>query len=301
MTTTLPPVSRSRARSKRGASIMRHMRSPIALASLAILAAALLAAIAPQLLSHHDPYQQGLLRRLALPSFAGGPQGYFLGTDQLGRDILSRIIYGARTTLLISAAAVTLSCIIGTSVGMVAGYNGGRTDALVLRLVDMQLAFPVILLVIAVVAVLGPSVPTLILVLGVSGWPQFARIVRAAVISVRGLEYVEAARAIGAAPMRIVFRHIGPNVLSATIVFATFELSRMILMEATLSFLGLGVQPPLPTWGGMISEGQKYISISWPASVFPGIAIAATILSINMLGDVLRDALDPRLAEEGAR
>ncbi|MFK4824517.1 ABC transporter permease [Paenochrobactrum sp. BZR 588] len=258
---------------------------------------AVFAAFFPQLLSPHDPYQQNLLRRLALPSFAGGPEGYLLGTDQLGRDILSRIIYGARMTLLISVAAVAFSCIIGTCVGMIAGYNGGRTDAVVLRLIDMQLAFPVVLLVIAVVAVLGPSVPTLILVLGISGWPQFARIIRAAVISVRGQEYIEAARAIGANPVRIIFRHIGPNVLSATIVFATFELSRMILMEATLSFLGLGVQPPTPTWGGMISEGQKYISISWPASVFPGIAIAVTILSINMLGDVLRDALDPRLSK----
>uniref|UniRef100_UPI003854B24B ABC transporter permease n=2 Tax=unclassified Paenochrobactrum TaxID=2639760 RepID=UPI003854B24B len=283
--------------SKRGVWLTKHLHSPITLLSISILAMAVFAAFFPQLLSPHDPYQQNLLRRLALPSFAGGPEGYLLGTDQLGRDILSRIIYGARMTLLISVAAVAFSCIIGTCVGMIAGYNGGRTDAVVLRLIDMQLAFPVVLLVIAVVAVLGPSVPTLILVLGISGWPQFARIIRAAVISVRGQEYIEAARAIGANPVRIIFRHIGPNVLSATIVFATFELSRMILMEATLSFLGLGVQPPTPTWGGMISEGQKYISISWPASVFPGIAIAVTILSINMLGDVLRDALDPRLSK----
>lgn len=289
------------AQSRRLKAISHHLRSPVAILSLAILALAILCALAPDLLAPHDPYQHRLIRRLAYPSIFGGPGDHLLGTDQLGRDILSRIIYGARTTLLISMAAVAISCAIGTAVGLLAGYNGGTVDALVLRLIDMQLAFPVILLVIAVVAVVGPSLLSLIVVMGISGWPQFARIVRAAVISVRELEYVDAARAIGAAPHRIIFRHIGPNVLSATIVFATFELSRMILIEATLSFLGLGVQPPVPTWGGMISEGQKYINLSWAASVFPGIAIAATILAINMLGDVLRDALDPHLAGEGTR
>lgn len=280
---------------------MRHLRSPVAVTSLIVVGLALVTTLAPGLLAPHDPAEQSLLARLTPPSFLGGPEGHFLGTDQLGRDILSRIIYGARATLLISIAAVVISCSIGTTVGLVAGYNGGRTDALVLRLIDMQLAFPVILLVIAVVAVVGSSVLTLIVVLGISGWPQFARIVRAAVISVREMEYVEAARAIGAPALRVIFRHIGPNVLSATIVFATYELSRMILIEATLSFLGLGIQPPTPTWGGMISEGQKYISLAWAASVFPGIAIASTILAINMLGDVLRDALDPRLSGEDGR
>ncbi len=288
-------------RHRRLGSLMRHLRSPVAVTSLIVVGLALVATIAPDLLAPHDPAAQSLMARLAPPSFLGGPEGHFLGTDQLGRDILSRIIYGARATLLISIAAVVISCGIGTTVGLLAGYNGGRTDALVLRLIDMQLAFPVILLVIAVVAVVGSSVFTLIVVLGISGWPQFARIVRAAVISVREMEYVEAARAIGAPALRVVFRHIGPNVLSATIVFATYELSRMILIEATLSFLGLGIQPPTPTWGGMISEGQKYISLAWAASVFPGIAIASTILAINMLGDVLRDALDPRLSGEDSR
>uniref|UniRef100_A0A9E8CK83 ABC transporter permease n=1 Tax=Bosea sp. NBC_00436 TaxID=2969620 RepID=A0A9E8CK83_9HYPH len=284
--------------SRRLNAIGRHLRSPVALISLATLGLAILCALAPGLLAPHDPYQQSLVRRLALPSSLGGPSGYWLGTDQLGRDILARIVYGARTTLLISVAAVAMSCVIGTTVGLIAGYKGGTVDALVLRLIDMQLAFPVILMVIAVVAVVGPSLGSLIVVMGISGWPQFARVIRAAVISVRELDYVEAARSIGAAPLRIIFFHIGPNVLSATIVFATFELSRMILIEATLSFLGLGVQPPVPTWGGMISEGQKYINLSWAASVFPGIAIAATILAINMLGDVLRDALDPHLSGE---
>ncbi len=295
MTSTAPQLTLRRSR-RHWASLARQLRSPVALASLFVLGVAVMAALVPGLLAPHDPYQQSLMRRLAPPSFLGGPADYLLGADQLGRDILSRIIYGARATLAISISAVAISCAIGTGVGLVAGYKGGRTDAVILRLIDMQLAFPVILPVIAVVAVIGPSISTLILLLGISGWPQFARIVRASVLSVRELEYVEAARSIGARPLRIVLRHIGPNVISATIVFATIELSRMILLEATVSFLGLGVQPPVPTWGGMISEGQKYISLAWAPSVFPGIAIAATILAINMLGDVLRDALDPRLA-----
>jgi peptide/nickel transport system permease protein len=279
-------------------AVRRQLQSPAGVLSLVVILVAVACALAPGLLAPHDPYQQSLIRRLASPSIFSQANTYYLGTDQLGRDILSRIIYGAGTTLFISLAAVAIACGIGTTVGLIAGYTGGRMDAIVLRLIDMQLAFPVILLVIAVVAVVGSSITSLIVIMGLAGWPQFARIIRSSVISVRDLEFVDAARSIGASPTRIIFRHVAPNVMSATIVFATFELSRMILIEATLSFLGLGVQPPTPTWGGMISEGQKYISLSWAASVFPGIAIAATILAINMLGDAMRDALDPRLANE---
>jgi len=286
---------------KNPSRILPHLRSPAAVLSLLVVFLILLCAVAPGLLSPNDPFQQALGRRLWAPAWLRETQGYLLGTDQLGRDIHSRMIHGTRVTLVISGLAVLIAGVIGTVVGMVAGYNGKWIDALVLRLIDMQLAFPVVLLVIAVVSVVGSSIPSLILVMGLSGWPQFARIVRSAVVSVRDLEYVEAARAIGASPLRIVLRHIGPNVLSATIVFATFEFSRMILIEATLSFLGLGVQPPTPTWGGMISEGQKYINQSWAASVFPGLAIAAAILAINTLGDVLRDALDPQLSAGSTR
>ena len=188
-----------------------------------------------------------------------------------------------------------MSCIVGVAAGLVAGYNGGMTDAIILRLIDMQLAFPLILLVIAVVAVVGPSLGNLIIIMGLSGWPRFARIVRGSVLAVRGLEFVEAARSIGASRMRIMLRHILPNVLSAIIVYASFELARMILLESTLSFLGLGVQPPAPTWGSMISDGRKYIAQSWSVSLAPGVAIAAVILAFNILGDELRDALDPQL------
>ncbi|QWA13054.1 ABC transporter permease [Sodalis ligni] len=275
--------------------------SPLNLISVIILLIAVIWAIAPGLFAPQDPFQQSLLRRLLPPVFLGGKEAWWLGTDQLGRDVFSRIVYGARATLFVSVSAVVISCVIGTFVGLIAGYNGGFTDALVLRLIDMQLAFPIILLVIAIVAVIGASLPALILIMGISGWPQFARIVRSSVMSVRNLEYVDAAVSIGASPLRVIFRHIGPNVLSASIVMATFQLSDMILTEATLSFLGLGVQPPTPTWGGMVSEAQNYLSVSWGASVFPGIAIAAVILAINILGDFIRDALDPRLSGEGRR
>jgi len=263
------------------------------------LAVVVICALVPGLLAPHAPYDQSLILRLRPPSFLdGGLEGHLLGTDHLGRDTLSRIVHGARITLIVSVLAVAVSMVAGVAAGLAAGFYGGRTDAVILRLIDMQLAFPVILLVIAVVAVIGPSLTNLIVIMGLSGWPRFARIVRGAVLSVRGLEYVEAARAIGAGQLRIMTHHILPNILSAIIVYASFELARMILLEATLSFLGLGVQPPTPTWGGMINDGKAYISISWWVSLFPGLAIAATILAFNILGDELRDALDPQLANE---
>jgi ABC-type dipeptide/oligopeptide/nickel transport system permease subunit len=264
--------------------------------SLAILVVATLCALFPQTIAPHDPFAQDLTRRLLPPVW--GERGVWenlLGTDQLGRDVLSRIIEGAQLTLFVSLFAVIVSCIVGVAAGLVAGYNGGWTDAVILRLIDMQLAFPLILLVIAVVAVVGPSLGNLIIIMGLSGWPRFARIVRGSVLAVRSLEFVEAARSIGASRMRIMLRHILPNVLSAIIVYASFELARMILLESTLSFLGLGVQPPAPTWGSMISDGRKYLAQSWIVSLAPGVAIAAIILAFNILGDELRDALDPQL------
>jgi peptide/nickel transport system permease protein len=221
----------------------------------------------------------------------------WLGSDQLGRDTFSRMIHGARITLLVSVFAVLVSGIVGVAAGLAAGFRGGMTDAIILRLIDMQLAFPLILLVIAVVAVVGPSLTNLIIVMGLSGWPRFARIVRGSVLTVRHLEFVDAARAIGASRARVMMHHILPNIVSAIIVYASFEVARMILLEATLSFLGLGVQPPTPTWGGMISEGRRYLNQSWTVALAPGIAIAALILAFNIVGDALRDALDPQLED----
>ena len=277
----------------------RLFRKKSALLSAIFIGIAVLCAFAPDLIAPHDPYAQELIRRLKPPSYMDrGVEGYFLGTDHLGRDNLSRIIFGARITLLVSLFAVIVSAVFGISAGLAAGFYGGRTDGVILRLIDMQLAFPVILLVIAVVAVAGPSLTNLIIIMGLSGWPRFARIVRGAVMSVRGLEYVEAARSIGASQFRVMFHHILPNILSAIIVYASFELARMILLEATLSFLGLGVQPPTPTWGGMISDGKNYIFLSWSVSLFPGLAIGTIILAFNIFGDELRDALDPQLNHE---
>jgi peptide/nickel transport system permease protein len=257
-----------------------------------------LCAAAPGLLALSDPQAQELAQRLKPPSWLGGPAAHWLGTDQLGRDTWARIVYGARVTLLVSGTAVLIAGLVGIAAGLVAGYFGGAVDAVILRLIDVQLAFPLILLVIAVVAVLGPSLGNLVFIMGLSGWPRFARIVRGAVLTVRRLDFVEAARATGATTLRILLRHVLPNVSSTIIVYASFELARMIVLEATLSFLGLGVQPPTPTWGGMINDGRKYLSLSWTVSLAPGVAIALLILGCNLVGDALRDALDPRLRDE---
>ena len=267
---------------------------PSTWAAVAIVTIILICALFPDWIAPQDPYAQDIMVRLRPPVWAArGAEGYYLGTDELGRDVLSRVIYASRITLSISLLALAISSAIGLLAGLLGGYCGGMIDAVIVRLIDMQLAFPIILLVIAVTAVVGPSATTLVLVMGFSSWPQSARIVRAAVISVRGLEYVEAARSVGAGTARILARHIMPNILSPALVFATSELSRMILTESTLSFLGLGVQPPTPTWGGMITDAQPYITMSWSASLSPGIVLVLTILAFNMLGDALRDRFDP--------
>ncbi len=276
----------------------RIFRSWAARLGLLVALALLACAAAPSLIAPFDPYAQELGLRLRPAAWLGGPEGHLLGTDQLGRDILSRIIHGAQVTLLLCGSAVGLAALVGVAAGLVSGFFGGWPDVVLQRLIDIQLAFPLILLVIAIVAVLGPSLANLVLIMGLSGWPRFARIVRGSVLAVRELTFVEAARATGAGQLRIMLRHVLPNVLSAIIVYASFELARMILLEATLSFLGLGVQPPTPTWGGMINDGRKYLNQSWTVSLAPGIAIALVILSCNVLGDALRDALDPQLRDE---
>jgi peptide/nickel transport system permease protein len=266
--------------------------------SVLVLAMVVLCALVPGLISPRDPFAQDLTLRLLPPAWGErGVAGYWLGTDQLGRDTLSRIIEGTRVTILLSLFAVIVSGVVGVAAGLSAGFYGGKIDAVILRLIDIQLAFPLILLVIAIVAVVGPSLLNLVVVMGLSGWPRFARIVRGSVLTVRHLEFVDAARSIGASRTRIMTQHILPNILSAIIVYASFEIARMILLEATLSFLGLGVQPPTPTWGGMISDGRKYINQSWAVAVAPGVTIALVILAFNILGDTLRDALDPQLDE----
>lgn len=272
---------------------LRWLTRPAFWAVLA-LSAALACAITPGSIAPADPYAQHLLLRLRPPVWLPrGVAGYLLGTDQLGRDVLSRIVHGARLTIAVTGAAVLVSVGVGAIVGLVAGFHGGIVDRFIVRLIDIQLAFPVILLVIAVVAVTGASLTNLILIMGLSGWPQVARVTRGAVRAVRQREFIEAARAVGAGNRRIIFRHILPNIANTLIVYASFEFARLVLVEATLGYLGLGVQPPAPTWGGMISDGEQYLAVAWSVSLFPGIAIAVLVLSLNAIGESLRGMLDP--------
>jgi peptide/nickel transport system permease protein len=256
-----------------------------------------LTALAAPLVSPFDPLAQDLGdQRLKPPGWrdAGG-HIHPLGTDHLGRDVLARVMFGARPALLVGFAAVAISGLLGLAAGLVSGYFGGRVDDVLMRLADIQLAFPFILLAIAVIGVLGPSLTTIIIVIGVSSWVVYARIVRGAVLSLREREFVHAARALGSGDGRVLLRHVLPNVLTPWLVVATLDMARVIVIESALSFLGLGVQPPDPTWGGMLADGRVYITTAWWLATFPGLAILVTVLGINLFGDGLRDTLDPRL------
>ena len=254
------------------------------------------AALAAPQIAPWDPGRQMLIKRLRPPAWeARGLREHPLGTDHLGRDILSRILYGGRISLGVGLSAVTLSCVIGVTLGLLAGFHAGGTDALIMRVVDVFLAIPYILLAMGVVFALGPSLVNVILVMAATRWVQFARIVRADVLSIREREFVSGARARGNRSMRLLLRHVLPNALTPIIVVATLELAFMIIYESALSFLGLGVQPPTPTWGWMLSDGRNYIATAWWLATFPGLAIMLTVLAVNLLGDWLRDTLDPRL------
>lgn len=256
----------------------------------------ILVALSAPALAPHDPLDQDIARRLLPPAwFAGGSAEHLLGTDQLGRDILARIIYGSRISLLIGLLSVALALPIGVGAGLLSGYFGGRLDDAIMRLADVQLAFPFILLAITIAGVLGPNPRNVILILAVGGWVVYARLTRGQVLSLREKEFVEAARSLGLGHGRILFRHVLPNIVTPIIVVATFSVAQMILLESSLSFLGLGVQPPTPSWGGMLNDGRAYITIAWWLMTFPGAAIMLTVLGINFLGDWLRDSLDPRL------
>jgi len=268
-----------------------------ALFGLVVVVVVVLTAVGAPLISPFDPIEQDLGDlRLKAPGFrdAGG-RVHPLGTDHLGRDLLARVIHGARPALLVGFAAVAISGLIGMAAGLISGYFGGRTDDVLMRLADIQLAFPFILLAIAVIGVLGPSLKTIIIVIGVSSWVVYARIVRGAVLTLREREFVQAARALGGGDGRILLRHILPNAFTPWLVVATLDMARVIVIESALSFLGLGVQPPTPTWGGMLADGRVYISTAWWLATFPGLAILVTVLGINLFGDGLRDTLDPRL------
>ena len=278
------------------AFLRRLARRRTALFGLCVVVAVLVLALGAPWVTTWDPVEQDIGNRLQAPGSVDGSGGvHLLGTDQLGRDLLARIIFGARPALLVGFAAVAISGLLGLVVGLVSGYFGGWVDDVFMRLADIQLAFPFILLAIAVIGVLGPSLPVIIVVIGVSSWVVYARVVRSEALSIREREFVQAAHALGVRDGRILLRHVLPNALTPWLVVATLDMARVIVIESALSFLGLGVQPPTPTWGGMLADGRVYISTAWWLATFPGLAILVTVLGINLFGDGLRDTLDPRL------
>jgi peptide/nickel transport system permease protein len=278
------------------------LRARWPLLALAILLVVTGAAILGPSLAPRDPNRQNIMTRLQAPLTPDrrGEVQHLLGTDALGRDVFSRLIHGARVSITVGFAAVLIGGVLGTLLGLVAGYHGGRIDSVIMRLADVQLAFPFVLLAIMFLVVLGPGLTNLILILGISQWVTYARIARAQTIGQREKEYVEAARALGARPATILFGTILPNILAPLTVIASFNVASVILAEAALSFLGLGVPPTVPTWGGMLAESREQLLAGrWWLAVFPGVAIMLTVLSFNILGDWLRDFLDPRLKTMG--
>ena len=273
------------------------VRSKAGLFGFVLLTAFVLVAVFAPFLGLASPIRGDLMARMVPPTWTGpfSPGAHPLGTDEVGRDVLSRIVHGSRLTLMIAAMAVVLGGVIGTLPGIVAGYYGGLVARILMRLVDIQLALPLMLLALLVVAALGPSFTNLVIVLALTSWIRYARIIRGQVLALREREFVRSANAIGASTLRIMIHHILPNVLTPALVVATLELARIIIMDAALSFLGLGVQPPNPSWGRMLADGRVYISTAWWIVAFPGLAILLTVLSVNLLGDWLRDYFDPKL------
>ncbi|UCH83963.1 MAG: ABC transporter permease [Candidatus Latescibacterota bacterium] len=262
------------------------------LVGLLVLAAAVLAPI----LSPYDPYQIDMSKSLRPPSLA-----HPLGTDVFGRDVMSRMIYGARISLEVSALSRLMSVVLGTLLGLIAGYFGGRVDNAIMRAADITLAYPALLLLIAVIAAVGPSLTSLIVALGIVGWAAVARIVRAQVLTIKEREFVLAVRSLGGSSPRILFRHLLPNCLSQLIIIFSMGLGMGIMAESSMSFLGLGAQPPLPSWGSMISAGLDYLRVAPWLSLAPGIGITLAVLGFNLLGDAFRDVLDPKLRHLGRR
>ncbi len=280
----------------RGSVALRRLwRLKWGVAAASILLLIVASAIFAPVVAPHDPLEVNIRNRLAPPVWMDGTSAHLLGTDQVGRDLLSRIVYGGRISLLVGVSAVIISTTIGVLLGLGAGYVGRRTDWTIMTLVNVMLTFPFVLLALSVIAVLGPSLVNMIIVLGVAGWPIYCRVVRAETLAVREREFVLAGRALGMSHVRIVFRQILPNLVSPIVVIATLQVAQVIILESFLSFLGLGVQPPTPAWGNMLGEGRLYMLNSWWIAAFPGLAIFVTTLVINPMGNALRDWLDPHM------
>jgi peptide/nickel transport system permease protein len=277
--------------------LKRFTRSKLALFGLAIVLLVIIAALIGQWVVPYDPTAQNIMKRLQPPLAMGKHGLHLLGTEALGRDVFSRLVVGARVSLLVGVASVVVSGLVGITLGVVAGYEDRYIGRFLMALTDIQLAIPFLVLALAVVAVLGPSLWNLIMVLGLTNWVQYARVVRAECLVLREREYVQAARALGASTPRILIRHLLPNVMSSVIVISSLLVAKMILFESSLSFLGLGVPPSTPTWGAMIADGRNYIANAWWVAAMPGLAIFITVIGINLVGDRLRDMLDPRLKQ----
>lgn len=270
----------------------RFKRNRLAMTGLVLVAGMFVVALASPWLAPYDPNSIDLKEVLMPP----GPS-HLLGTDTLGRDVLSRIIFGARVSLMVGFVAVGIATLIGVLVGALAGYYGSWVDQFLMRLVDLMLCFPTLFLILAVIAVLGPSIWNIMVVIGLTGWMGVARLVRAEFLSLKEREFVVAARALGASDVRLMLRHLLPNALTPVMVSATLGVAGAILVESALSFLGLGVQPPTPSWGNILTMGKDNIEIAWWLSFFPGLAILVTVMSYNLLGEGIREAIDPRLKE----
>ena len=278
------------------ASLRRLWRLKWGMAAAALMLLIVASAVLAPWLAPYDPLAVDIQHRLAPPVWMdGGTPQHLLGTDQVGRDLLARMIYGGRVSLIVGVTAVLISATIGVLTGLTAGYFGPRVDWLIMALVNVMLSFPFVLLALAVIAVLGPSLLNMIIVLAVADWPLYVRVIRAETLAMRERDFVTAGRALGMSHARIVFRQIFPNLVSVIVVIATLQVARVIILESFLSFLGLGVQPPTPAWGNMLGEGRVYMLNSWWIAAFPGLAIFVTTLAINLMGNALRDWLDPHM------
>ena len=291
----------------RGRELLQHLRSlslelwrdKAGFIGVVLITALVLMALAAPLLAPHDPGVQDLRARLKPPvGFEKGSWSHILGTDHLGRDVLSRVIYGSRVSLLVGAAVVIIAGVFGVVMGLVAGYRGGRTDNFIMRWIDTQVAFPGLLLALIILAVIGPSMITVIIVLALNGWMVYGRMTRSAVLAVRQTAYVEAAEIVGCKSSRVIFRHILPNLTSPLLTLAILEFARIVLAEAALSFLGLGIQPPATSWGLDVATGKDYIFRAWWLVTMPGIAISITVLAINLVASWMRLISDPQEREK---
>jgi len=272
-------------------------RNRAALLGVLILVIIALMAILAPVIAPYDPAETDLGANFAPPLLFGGTSAHILGTDHLGRDVLSRLIYGSRISITVGVVTVVLSGTFGVLIGLASGYYGGRVDDVLSWVTEVLLSFPFILLAITVMAVVGGSLLNIILLLAATRWVDFARVVRAETLAVSRREFVEAAHAMGVPGPRVVLKHILPNVFTPVIVIATFAVAQMVVAEASLSFLGVGVQPPTPTWGGMLSEARTYLQTAWWLATFPGLAIMLMVLAVNFVGDWVRDVLDPRISD----